>query len=108
MSLALELSRSAFGRFEGAVSENGKRTEPVRYLALPPMLPPRGLSREAAAAYVGVSATKFDQLVADSRMPHPKRVDGRRIWDRLALDAAFDALSDIGRRATTPNPWDRA
>ena len=63
-----------------------------RHHALPPNLPPRGLNRVAAAEYVGISATKFDELVASARMPAPLRVDGRRIWDRRALDRAFDAL----------------
>lgn len=53
---------------------------------------PRGLNREQSAAYIGVSPAKFDQLVADKRMPRPKRVDGRTIWDRFQLDAAFDDL----------------
>jgi excisionase family DNA binding protein len=39
--------------------------------------PPRGLSRDEAARYVGVGATKFEEMVADGRMPRPKRVDGR-------------------------------
>ncbi|HVZ36154.1 MAG TPA: hypothetical protein VG963_27185, partial [Polyangiaceae bacterium] len=69
--------------------------------ALPPNLPPRGLRREAAAAYVGVSATKFDQLVRDGRMPRPIRIDGCRVWSRLALDRAFDALDQSG----TANEW---
>lgn len=56
--------------------------------------PPRGLSREAAARYIGVSATKFDQLVADGRMPKPIRVDGRVIWDRIKLDMAFSELGE--------------
>jgi len=54
--------------------------------------PPRGLSREEAARYVGVGITKFDQMVADRRMPKPKKVDGRVIWDRLTLEAAFGEL----------------
>jgi predicted DNA-binding transcriptional regulator AlpA len=41
--------------------------------------PPRGLSRQEAARYVGVGITKFDQMVADRRMPKPKKVDGRVI-----------------------------
>lgn len=53
---------------------------------------PRGLRREAAAAYIGVSPTKFDEWVGDGRMPKPKRVDNCVIWDRRALDAAFDDL----------------
>lgn len=56
--------------------------------------PPRGLCREEAARYVGVGTTKFDEMVADGRMPRPKRVDGRTVWDRIALDAAFTDLPD--------------
>lgn len=55
--------------------------------------PPRGLSREEAARYVGVGATTFDGLVQDGRMPKPLRIGKRVIWDRLKLDAAF---SDLG------------
>lgn len=65
-----------------------------RYGALPPNLPPIGLSREAAAAYIGVGATKFDEMVRDGRMPKPKIVDSRKVWSRAALDAAFAALPD--------------
>lgn len=53
---------------------------------------PRGLSREEAARYIGVGVTKFDQMVADRRMPKPKKVDTRVIWDRLKIDAAFADL----------------
>lgn len=59
--------------------------------------PPRGLCREEAARWVGVGLIKFDEMVADGRMPKPKRVDGRTIWDRLALDAAFSDLPEDGR-----------
>lgn len=58
---------------------------------------PRGLRRELAAAYVGVSASKFDEWVGDGRMPKPKRVDGCTIWDRRALDEAFDELPSDGQ-----------
>ena len=64
----------------------------------------RGLQREQAARYVGVSATKFDELVDDGRMPKPKRVDARKVWDRQALDMAFEALPEDG--AGAENPWD--
>ncbi|MDX0836931.1 hypothetical protein GOD90_24320 [Sinorhizobium medicae] len=53
---------------------------------------PRGLNREQSAAYIGVSPSKFDQMVADRRMPRPKRIDGRTVWDRYQLDSAFDDL----------------
>jgi hypothetical protein len=43
--------------------------------------------------YIGISAGKFDELVADGRMPAPVRIDSRRVWDIRPLDLAFDALS---------------
>lgn len=57
-------------------------------------IPRRGLAREEAAMYVGVGATKFDELVSDGRMPKPKRIDGRKVWDVRRLDVAFEALPD--------------
>ncbi len=54
----------------------------------------RGLSRVLAALYVGISPTKFDEMVGDGRMPKPKRIDARRVWDRRRLDEAFEALPD--------------
>jgi predicted DNA-binding transcriptional regulator AlpA len=62
--------------------------------------PRRGLSREEAAMYIGISAGKFDELVRDGRMPRPKRIDGRKLWDVLALDLAFNELPVEG------NSWD--
>lgn len=56
---------------------------------------PRGLCREEAAYYIGVGPTKFDELVASKRMPQPKRIDGRVIWDRAHLDMAFNELGEI-------------
>jgi predicted DNA-binding transcriptional regulator AlpA len=53
---------------------------------------PRGLRRTMAAAYIGVSLSRWDNLVADGRMPKPKRFIGMTIWDRLAVDQAFDLL----------------
>ncbi|MBX3502839.1 MAG: hypothetical protein KF889_25620 [Alphaproteobacteria bacterium] len=67
-------------------------------MAEAPSYPPRGLSREEAARYIGVGATKFDEMVRDRRMPRPKRIDGRVVWDRIALDAAFSDLPDDGKR----------
>ena len=60
---------------------------------LPTNLPPRGLSRVQAAAYIGVSPTLFDQMVDDGRMPQPIRINARVLWDRLQLDEAFAELA---------------
>lgn len=54
--------------------------------------PPRGLRRVEAAAYIGVSPSMFDWMIAERMMPKPKRVGGRVIWDRLMLDEYFTAI----------------
>jgi hypothetical protein len=54
--------------------------------------PRRGLSRDEASMYIGVSPGKFDQMLADGRMPVPRRIDGRKVWDIRDLDLAFEAL----------------
>jgi len=64
--------------------------------------PPRGLSREEAARYIGVDAPLFDHLVAHGQMPRPKRIGTYAIWDRIKLDLAFAELGnedDGDRRA---------
>lgn len=72
-------------------------------------LAPRGLSREEAAAYVGIGATHFDKLVADGRMPAARRADGRAIWDRHDLDEAFERLprDDGAPTGAHGDIWDR-
>jgi hypothetical protein len=65
-------------------------------------VPRRGLSREEAAMYVGVSSSKFDQMVGDGRMPSALQIDGRKIWDLRKLDLAFDSL--VGH--DSPNSWE--
>jgi hypothetical protein len=52
----------------------------------------RGLSRVEAAIYVGISPSKFDQLIAGGRMPGPRRIDSRKVWDVRELDLFFDEL----------------
>lgn len=73
---------------------------------LPASLPPRGLSRVYAAAYIGVSPSKFDEMVADERMPRPIHIDGRRVWDRVKIDEAFAALGDEGEGKKPGSIWD--
>ena len=60
----------------------------------PIALLPRGLSADEAARYIGVGRTKFDDLVQRGLMPRPKRIDGRIVFDRYAIDAAFSDLDD--------------
>jgi predicted DNA-binding transcriptional regulator AlpA len=68
-------------------------------------VPRRGLSRDESAMYVGVSATTFDKLVADGRMPQPRRIDGRKVWDIRSLDLHFDALPIQGEASQPANSW---
>jgi predicted DNA-binding transcriptional regulator AlpA len=66
--------------------------------------PRRGLRRVEAAIYVGVSPTKFDEMVEDGRLPKPKRFDKVAVWDLRQLDNAFESLpSDVD---DPKNPWD--
>jgi len=51
-----------------------------------------GLGEQGAAAAIGISASKFRLLVNERRMPSPRRLDGRKIWDVDELRAAFKAL----------------
>jgi hypothetical protein len=67
--------------------------------------PRRGLSRFDAAVYVGVSPTKFDQLVLDGRMPGPRRIDGRKVWDLRELDMCFEDLPH-DNNGPIGNSWD--
>ena len=55
-----------------------------------------GYRKPDAAKFVGVSPSKFMQLVKDKRMPEPSQVDGCVIWDGRELIAAFDALTGKG------------
>ena len=69
-------------------------------------IPRRGLSRDEAAMYCGISAPLFDRMVEDGRMPAPRRIDGRKIWDVRAIDSAFDRLPFYGDADGTG--WDEA
>jgi hypothetical protein len=55
---------------------------------------PRGLRRQAAANWVGMSPTKFDELVKAGLFHKGKRVHGCRVWDRCLLDIEFENLPD--------------
>jgi predicted DNA-binding transcriptional regulator AlpA len=67
------------------------------------VIEPRGPHRESAARYIGISPSKFDELVKDGRMPKPREIDRRKVWDRLAVDAAFEDLPSEAEE----NAWDQ-
>ena len=60
---------------------------------LPESLPPRGLNRVQAAAYIGVSPSLFDRLIREKIMPKPKLIFSRKVWDVKKLDIAFDQIN---------------
>lgn len=53
---------------------------------------PRGLSLLQSALYVGLSPLLFVALMRMGKMPEPKLIGTRKIWDRHELDAAFEEL----------------
>lgn len=59
---------------------------------LPESLPPVGISREQAATFVGVSATLFDRLVHDGKMPPARMLYNRHVWDVAEVADAFRRL----------------
>jgi predicted DNA-binding transcriptional regulator AlpA len=75
---------------------------PVTALRIPVV---RGLRREDAARYVGVSPSFFDEMVKGGRMPQPFRVTDRVvIWDVRDLDQSFEELK--AGQAPAAGGWD--
>jgi predicted DNA-binding transcriptional regulator AlpA len=69
---------------------------------------PRGLNREQASAYVGVSPSTFDSLVVNGSMPQPRMLESRKVWDLLEVDQAFDLLPHANPSKSPPNKADSA
>jgi predicted DNA-binding transcriptional regulator AlpA len=77
-----------------------------------------GLNREQAAAFVGVSPSLLDKLVAAGRMPRPRVIStGRLVYDVAELEQSFRALphqvgdaedEDIDDWSKSGNAWDHA
>lgn len=67
---------------------------------------PLGLSREEAAAFIGVGPTTFDKLVDEGDMPKPIRVPHSRrvVWDVDEVRAAFKSWKE--KQAQPANEWD--
>lgn len=69
-----------------------KQMKRLRHEVLPYSLPPIGISREQASAFVGVSTSLFDRCVDAGTMPQPRQLGQRLIWDVEELIAAFRKL----------------
>jgi hypothetical protein len=75
-----------------------------RYVALPPGLAPRGLTREGAAAFVGLSPTAFDKARHQRKYPEATLPGGR--YDLVLLNLAMNRLSGIMAAADAESPLD--
>ena len=98
---------AAFSKTLSAAREPLPQAPNKRPMALSEVrpVPRRGLSRQESAMYLGISAVKFGELVRQARMPPPKRIDGRKVWDVRELDVAFDALP-TENNASQGTSWD--
>jgi len=74
------------------------------YDALPPGLVTRGLTREGAAAYVGLSPPAFDKARLEQKYPGPTLPGGR--YDLLLLRVAMNRLSGLLTETEAANPLD--
>lgn len=64
-----------------------------------------GLERMEAAASVGVSVNTFDAMIADGRMPRPRMIGTKKLWDVDELRAAFKCLPKDGEDNRAGNTW---
>lgn len=88
-----------------AHGESGTAGRATRLSALPPSLAPGAINRVQAAEFVGVSPSKFDQMVEDRRMPKPRAIDNRRIWLVSDLTESLLKLPTVGGEDES-NEWD--
>ena len=56
---------------------------------------PRLLSREEAAAYLGISPSLFEQKVNLGMFPLPLSIGTRKLWDRHKLDESVNVLAGV-------------
>ena len=76
--------------------------------ALPPIVVrpwPRLLDEQEAAAYLGISPSKFRSgwSASPPRYPLPIRDGGNVLWDIKALDAHVDRLTGIAAASPLPS-----
>lgn len=68
---------------------------------------PRGLRREDAARYIGISPTLFDRKRKEGAIPPPRDIFGVMIWDRHDLDSLFGKPSYTAANDNQDDYWDR-
>lgn len=60
-----------------------------------------GLGESEAAAAIGVCATTFRTLVDEGKMPTPRKIGERKVYDVDELRAAFKSLPVDGPKEST-------
>jgi predicted DNA-binding transcriptional regulator AlpA len=76
-----------------------------RFDNLPPGIVPYAVSRETAAELLGISAGTFDKLVKAGKLPEPREVESRILWDSAEIRAAWRAMPRRGQQPPG-NEWD--
>lgn len=70
------------------------------------IIEPRGLRREQAAHYVGVSPSHFDRLVEEGVLPRANNLKGCKVWDRYKIDKTLDSVWEDHAPENDRNPFD--
>ena len=65
----------------------------------------RGLSADEAAIYLSLSRKTFIDMVKDEKMPMPRLVGKRKIWDVEEIDAYFRELPREGEIIQEDDTW---
>jgi len=79
------------------------RHDTPEWRRLPAGMTPRGLSRDAAATYLGVSPETFDANVRP-QVP-PVTIGNRLVWDVRALDRWLDEQSGLTDAFRSTDEW---
>lgn len=79
--------------FDGAAIRN-------RYVSLPE---PRFFDQATAAAYLGLSERYFETQWRLFKLPYPRRMGRRRVWDRKVLDRWADITSGLTVAEAVPS-----
>lgn len=77
---------------------------PVRKDSMPKVV--LGLDQVDAAAAIGISLTKFKELVEDKELPRPRKIGRRKVWDLDELTKAFKAFPHEGEEDEDAGPDD--
>lgn len=67
----------------------------------------RCFDRKEAASYLGVSPAHLDKLVRNGLAPPPIEFQGRKVWDKAALNRLLDSRSGIAGSSGDSDDLDR-